>query len=148
VLGTCSFYEMFKREPVGEYLLNVCTNISCLLCGGEELLEHLEKKLGIRAGSTTPDGKFTLEDVECVAACTEAPCLQINYRYFHRVNPDTVDEVLDDLRAGRLAHEIPKHGTLSRVRQQVPADRRARVARPEQNIEPVWLARNESGATS
>jgi hypothetical protein len=56
--------------------------------------------------------------------------------------------VLDDLRAGRLAHEIPKHGTLSRVRQQVPADRRARVARPEQNIEPVWLARNESGATS
>jgi NADH-quinone oxidoreductase subunit E len=148
VLGTCSFYEMFKREPVGEYLVNVCTNISCMLCGGEELLEHLERRLGIRAGSTTTDGKFTLEDVECVAACTEAPCLQINYRYFHRVTHDQVDQVLDDLRAGRLAHEIPKHGTLSRVRQQVPAERRARVARPEQNIEPVWLARNESGAGS
>jgi NADH-quinone oxidoreductase subunit E len=146
VLGTCSFYEMFKREPVGEYVVNVCTNISCMLCGGEELLEHLEARLGIRAGSTTPDGKFTLEDVECVAACTEAPCLQINYRYFHRISHDQVDELLDDLRAGRLAHEIPKHGTLSRVRQQVPADRRARVARPEQSIEPVWLARNESGA--
>jgi NADH-quinone oxidoreductase subunit E len=145
VLGTCSFYEMFKREPVGEYVVNVCTNISCMLCGGEELLEHLEERLGIRAGSTTPDGKFTLEDVECVAACTEAPCLQINYRYFHRISHDQVDELLDDLRAGRLAHEIPKHGTLSRVRQQVPPDRRARVARPEQNIEPVWLARNESG---
>ena len=148
VLGTCSFYEMFKREPVGEYLVNVCTNIACLLCGGEELLEHLEERLGVRAGSTTPDGKFTLEDVECVAACTEAPCLQINYRYFHRVTHEQVDQVLDDLRAGRLAHEIPKHGTLSRVRQQVPADRRARVARPEVNVEPVWLARNESGAGS
>jgi NADH-quinone oxidoreductase subunit E len=78
VLGTCSFYEMFKREPVGEYLVNVCTNISCLLMGGEELLEHLEHKLGIKAGSTTPDGKFTLEDVECIAACTEAPCMQVN----------------------------------------------------------------------
>jgi NADH-quinone oxidoreductase subunit E len=145
VLGTCSFYEMFKLEPVGEYVVNVCTNISCLLCGGEELLEHLEERLGIKAGSTTADGKFTLEDVECIAACTEAPCMQVNYRYFHRVSHEQVDQLLDDLRAGRLAHEIPKHGTLSRVRQQVPPDRRARVARPEQNIEPVWLARNESG---
>jgi NADH-quinone oxidoreductase subunit E len=145
VLGTCSFYEMFKREPVGEYLVNVCTNISCMLNGGEELLEHLEGRMGIRAGSTTADGKFTLEDVECIAACTEAPCLQINYRYFHKVTHEQVDEVLDDLRAGRLAHEVPKHGTLARVRQQVAADRRARVARPDQNIEPVWLARNESG---
>jgi NADH-quinone oxidoreductase subunit E len=148
VLGTCSFYEMFKREPVGEYVVNVCTNISCLLCGGEELLEHLEDRLGITAGSTTPDGKFTLEDVECIAACTEAPCLQINYRYFHQVTHQQIDELLDDLRAGRLAHEVPKHGTLARVRQQVAADRRARVAHPDQNIEPVWLSRNErtSGA--
>jgi NADH-quinone oxidoreductase subunit E len=148
VLGTCSFYEMFKREPVGEYLVNVCTNISCMLCGGEDLLEHLEERLGVKPGSTTTDGKFTLEDVECVAACTEAPCLQINYRYFHRVSHEQVDEVLDDLRAGRLAHEIPKHGTLSRVRQQVASDRRARVARPEHNVEPVWLARNDGGGPS
>ena len=148
VLGTCSFYEMFKREPVGEYLVNVCTNISCMLTGGEELLEHLEGRLGIKAGSTTADGKFTLEDVECIAACTEAPCLQINYRYFHKVTHEQVDEVLDDLRAGRLAHEVPKHGTLARVRQQVAPDRRARVARPDQNIEPVWLARNESAGPS
>src|SRR5918993_3293632 len=59
VLGTCSFYEMFKREPVGEYLVNVCTNIACLLVGGEELLHHLEDRLSIRSGSTTPDGTFT-----------------------------------------------------------------------------------------
>jgi len=148
VLGTCSFYEMFKREPVGEYVVNVCTNISCMLTGGEELLEHLEERLGIKAGSTTADGKFTLEDVECIAACTEAPCLQINYRYFQKVTHEQVDEVLDDLRAGRLAHEVPKHGTLARVLQQVPADRRARVARPDQNIEPVWLARNAAGGGS
>lgn len=146
VLGTCSFYEMFKREPVGEYLVNVCTNISCMLMGGEELLEHVEHKLGIKAGSTTSDGKFTLEDVECIAACTEAPCLQVNYRYFHKISNDEVDSLLDDLNAGRLAHEVPKHGTLSRVRQQVAPDRRARVARPNQNIEPVWLARNDTGS--
>ncbi|MGH9217586.1 MAG: NADH-quinone oxidoreductase subunit NuoE, partial [Acidimicrobiales bacterium] len=72
VLGTASFYEMFKREPVGDYVVTVCTNISCLLLGGEELLHHLEHRLSIKAGSTTPDGKFTLEDVECIAACTEA----------------------------------------------------------------------------
>jgi NADH-quinone oxidoreductase subunit E len=145
VLGTCSFYEMFKLEPVGEYLVNVCTNISCMLNGGEELLEYVEERLGIKAGSTTADGKFTLEDVECIAACTEAPCLQINYRYFHKVTHEQVDEVLDDLRAGRLPHEVPKHGTLARVRQQVAPARRARVARPDQNVEPLWLARNESG---
>ena len=148
VLGTCSFYEMFKREPVGEYLVNVCTNISCMLVGGEELLEHLEDKLGIKAGSTTQDGKFTLEDVECIAACTEAPCLQINYRYFHKVTHDKLDEMLDDLSLGRLAHEVPKHGTLSRVRQQTAPERRARVARPTVNVEPVWLARNSSGGGS
>jgi NADH-quinone oxidoreductase subunit E len=141
VLGTASFYEMFKREPVGDYLVNVCTNISCLLLGGEELLHHLEHRLGIKAGSTTPDGKFTLEDVECIAACTEAPCLQVNYRYFHRVDHDEVDELIDDLRGGKRAHEVPRHGTLSRVRQQLPDDR-AGVAPPDRNVEPVWLARN------
>jgi NADH-quinone oxidoreductase subunit E len=144
VLGTASFYEMFKREPVGDYVVNVCTNISCMLLGGEELLHHLEQRLGIKAGDTTPDGKFTLEDVECIAACTEAPCLQVNYRYFHRITHDEVDVLLDDLRAGRRAHDVPRHGTLSRVRQQLP-DTRAGVAPPDRNVEPAWLARNETG---
>jgi NADH-quinone oxidoreductase subunit E len=148
VLGTCSFYEMFKREPVGEYLVNVCTNISCMLRGGEELLEHLENRLGIKAGATTADGKFTLEDVECVAACTEAPCLQVNYRYFGDISHEEVDTLLEDLRGGRRAHEIPQHGNLARVRQQVPAERRARVARPEHNVEPVWLERNRTEETT
>ena len=147
VLGTCSFYEMFKREPVGDYVVNVCTNISCMLLGGEELLHHLEHRLGIKAGSTTPDGKFTLEDVECIAACTEAPCLQVNYRYFHRVSSEAVDVLIDDLRAGKRAHDVPRHGTLSRVRQQIPEDRRAGVAPPDRNVEPVWLSRNDAGKT-
>jgi NADH-quinone oxidoreductase subunit E len=145
VLGTCSFYEMFKLEPVGEYLINVCTNISCLLNGAEELLEHLEAQLGVKAGETTADGKFTLQEVECIAACADAPCLQANYRYFFRVSNREADVLLDELRAGLRSDEVPVHGTLTRVRQQIPSDRRARVARPEHNVEPAWLARNASG---
>ena len=144
VIGTCSFYDMFKREPVGEFLVNVCTNISCMLMGGEELLHNLEERLGIRPGSTTPDGMFTLEDVECIAACTEAPCLTVNYRYFHRISNDEADTLLDDLRAGRRAHEVPKHGTLGRVRQQIPAERRAGVAVPGECTTPVWLRAPET----
>lgn len=117
VVGTCSFYEMFKRHEVGRYMINVCTNISCQLLGGEELLHHAEQSLGIRAGSTTPDGMFTIEDVECIAACTEAPCLQVNYRYRYRVTPEDFDAMVDDLRAGKLDAEVPPHGTLARVRQ-------------------------------
>jgi len=146
VVGTCSFYEMFKREPVGEYLVNVCTNIACMLVGGEELLHHLEERLGIRPGATTPDGKFTLEDVECIAACTEAPCLTVNYRYFHRITHDEADRLIDDLRAGRRAHEIPKHGTLARVRQSIPADRRAGAAVPGECEQPVWLTPKDAPA--
>jgi NADH-quinone oxidoreductase subunit E len=123
VLGTASFYEMFKREPVGDYVVNVCTNISCMLLGGEELLHHLERKLAIKAGSTTADGKFTLEDVECIAACTEAPCLQVNYRYFTNLTLEAADRLFDDLRAGRRGDEIPHHGTTTRVRQQISPDR-------------------------
>ena len=142
VLGTCSFYEMFKREPVGRYLVNVCTNISCQLVGGEELLHHAEETLGIKAGNTTADGMFTVEDVECIAACTEAPCLQVNYRYRHRITNDEFDRMIDDLRAGRLDDEVPPHGTLARVRQSIPADRAAGPASPEGGSEPVWMTMN------
>lgn len=146
VLGTCSFYEMFKREPVGTYLVNVCTNISCQIMGGEELLHHAEHKLGVKAGGTTADGTFTLEDVECIAACTEAPCLQVNYRYRHRITLEEFDQLIDDLRAGTLADEVPPHGTLAKVRQHIPADRAAGTADPAGVPEPVWLAKNAEGA--
>jgi len=122
VYGTGTFYEMFKFEPVGTYVIGVCTNISCLLNGGYELLDHASQKLGVRSGATTPDGMFTLEDLECLAACTEAPCMVVNYRYFHKVGSADFDRVVDGLRTGHNP-EIPPHGTLSRVRQTVSADR-------------------------
>jgi NADH-quinone oxidoreductase subunit E len=117
VYGTATFYEMFKFEPVGRYCINICTNISCQLLGAWELLEHAEQRLGIRAGSTTDDGVFTLEDVECIAACTEAPAVQVNYRYRYRVTNVEMDTLLEDLADGRIDDEIPPFGTLARVRQ-------------------------------
>jgi NADH-quinone oxidoreductase subunit E len=122
VLGTCTFYEMFKLHPVGKYCINVCTNISCQLVGGWELLEHAEHKLGIKSGSTTSDGLFTLEDVECIAACTEAPALQVNYRFKYQVTNDNFDQLIDDLASGALDSEIPAHGTLGFVRQTLNAE--------------------------
>ena len=142
VLGTASFYEMLKLEPVGKYVVNVCTDISCMLLGGFELLEHAEEALDVKAGNTTADGLFTLEDVECQAACTEAPCLQVNYRYFTNMEPGALDQLLDDLRAGRLDEDVPAHGTLHRIRQHIPADRAAGPALPEGSGEPPWLAAN------
>jgi NADH-quinone oxidoreductase subunit E len=140
VLGTASFYEMFKLEPVGKYLVNVCTNIACQLLGGEELLEHVEETLGVKAGGTTEDGLFTVEDVECIAACTEAPCLQVNYRYRHRITHDEFDRLVADLRVGRLGDEIPTHGTLARIRQHIPGERAAGPSLPTGGKEPAWVA--------
>ena len=147
VLGTCSFYEMFKREPVGRYLVNICTNISCVLMGSDDLLSHAEQRLGVTVGETTPDGTFTLEGVECIAACTEAPCLQGNYRYRYKVNPESFDELVDDLAAGAFADEIPPHGTLARVRQVIAADRVAGAVEPTDGRQPEWMGDPDGGAS-
>jgi len=114
VLGTASFYTMFKREPVGTYLISVCTNIACLLDGGYELLEHAEASLGVKPEGTTADGMFTLEEVECLALCDQAPCLQVNYRFFGPVTPNGFDQLCEDLREGRLSRDVPPHGVLNR----------------------------------
>jgi len=148
VLGTASFYEMFKRHETGRYCLNVCTNISCQLLGGEELLEHAEQVLGVRPGGTTSDGMFTLEDVECIAACTEAPAVQVNYRYFHQLSTDDLDQLISDLRSGALDGVVPHHGALGRVRQELPADRVANITPPEEQTEPVWIRRHRELAQS
>ena len=140
VFGTASFYEMFKFEPVGKYLINICGTMSCALLGAEELMHHAEERLGIKMGSTTADGKITLERAECQAACTEAPCLQVNYRYRYRVTPDQLDSLIDDLSAGNLSSEIPAHGVVASVRQHIPADRGVGAVAPELVTEnPVWL---------
>jgi NADH-quinone oxidoreductase subunit E len=119
VYGTASFYDMLFTEPVGRHLVSVCTNIACLINGGYELLEHAEQSLGVKAGATTSDGEFTLEEVECIALCGNAPCLAVNWRFFGDVTPARFDELAADLRAGRLADEVPSHGTLCRVRRTV-----------------------------
>jgi NADH-quinone oxidoreductase subunit E len=140
VFGTASFYEMFKFEPVGKYLLNICGTMSCALMGAEELMHHAEKRLGIKAGSTTPDGLITLEHAECQAACTEAPCLQVNYRYRFKMTPAELDTLIDDLAAGKLTDEIPAHGVLATVRQRIPTERGVGAVAPEKvNESPEWL---------
>src|SRR4051794_14367386 len=138
VLGTASFYEMFKREHVGKYVINVCTSISCFLNGGDELLEHAEHALGIAPGATTDDGLFTIEGYECIAACTEAPCMQVNYRYFHKISNDQLDDLIAELREDRR-DDIPPHGTLALIRQRIPHDRAAGVVPPTHGEQPVWL---------
>ncbi len=119
VRGTATFYDMVFTEPVGKYLVSVCTNIACLLNGGEELLEHAEQVLDVDRGGRTADGEITLEEVECIALCGQAPCLTVNWRFRGNVTDEDFDRLIDDLRAGRLDDEIPPHGTLCRVRRAV-----------------------------
>ena len=97
VEGVVTFYTMYRSRPPGRYLLQVCTTLSCQLCGTPSLLEHLTKKLGIGFGETTPDGTFTLVDVQCLGACGEAPVLQINNDYYTDLNPETLETILDGL---------------------------------------------------
>jgi NADH-quinone oxidoreductase E subunit len=118
VLGTATFYDMLHTEEVGTYVVSVCTNIACMLRGAYELLDHCQKSLETRTGSTTADGKFTLEDAECLADCGRAPCLQVNHRFFGNVTPESFDGLVDDLRSGRLDEVVPHHGTLVRVERQ------------------------------
>jgi NADH-quinone oxidoreductase E subunit len=137
VLGTASFYEMLRTEPVGRYMVSVCTNIACLLDGAYELLEHAEARLGISVGGTTPDGMFSLEEAECIAFCDRAPCLQVNHRFFGPIDDARFDGLVDDLAAGRLDDDVPLHGVLSRVRRDgglaVPAEEiRAQRAEADQ----------------
>ena len=116
VRGTASFYDMFHLEPVGKYVVGICTNIACLLAGGDEMLSHASATLGCAVGATSDDGLFTLEETECLADCDFAPCVQVNHRYVRTTTPEAFDAVVKELRDGRLDHDVPAHGTLIRVR--------------------------------
>ncbi|MGH8980464.1 MAG: NADH-quinone oxidoreductase subunit NuoE, partial [Acidimicrobiales bacterium] len=116
VRGTATFYDMLHTEPVGTYLISICTNIACLLDGAQELLDHAEERLGVRAGGTTPDGRFSLEEAECLADCDRTPCVTVNHRYVGGLGAQEFDTLLDDLSAGRRSEDVPPHGTLVRVR--------------------------------
>ena len=92
------YYSMLRRHPLGKYHVQICTNISCLLVGGEELLEHAKTKLGIGNKEVTPDGQFSLEEVECMGACSWAPAVELNYDFHHFVTPEKFDRLIDGVK--------------------------------------------------
>jgi NADH-quinone oxidoreductase subunit E len=94
------YYSMLHRKPLGKYHVQVCTNISCLITGGEELFEQAQRKLGVGHKGVTPDGQFSLEEVECMGACSWAPAIQINYDFHHNVTPERLDQLVDGLKKG------------------------------------------------
>jgi NADH-quinone oxidoreductase subunit E len=91
------YYSMLHRKPLGQHHVQVCTNISCLLRGGEELYEYASKSLGVGNKEVTPDGQFSLEEVECMGACSWAPAIQINYDFHHFVTPERLDALIAQL---------------------------------------------------
>ena len=101
VQSVLSYYSMLRTKPVGKYNVQVCTNISCMLRDGYGIYEHCKKRLGIGHKETTPDKLFSLEEVECIGACSWAPAMQINYDFYDELTPEKVDTILDDYKAGR-----------------------------------------------
>jgi len=108
VRSVLSYYSMLRTKPAGKYNVQVCTNISCMLRGGYEILDHCKAKLGIGHKGVTPDGQFSLEEVECIGACCWAPAMQVNYDFHEDLTPAKVDTILADYRAGRGAQPAPK----------------------------------------
>jgi NADH-quinone oxidoreductase subunit E len=100
VASVVSFYTMFKRHPVGEYHVGVCTNTLCAIMGGDQILADLREHLGVADDEATPDGKVSLEHVECNAACDYAPVVMVNWEFFDNMTPDSARELVDDLRSG------------------------------------------------
>ena len=98
IFEVAAFYSMFETKPVGRHSVSVCTNISCMLCGGEQILGFIEKKLGIKAGESTADGRFYLKvEEECLAACNGAPMMMVDHVYYENLTPALVDDILDGL---------------------------------------------------
>jgi NADH-quinone oxidoreductase subunit E len=101
VSSVVSFYTMFRQAPAGRYHLQVCRTLSCELAGSRKILDHLQERLGIRDGGTTPDGLFTLTSVECLASCGSGPMMQVGETFYERLDPERVDAILAALRAGQ-----------------------------------------------
>jgi NADH-quinone oxidoreductase subunit E len=95
IRSVISYYSMLRLKPAGKYNVQVCTNISCLLCGGEKMLEHVRGKLGVAVNKgITPDGVFSVEEVECIGACSWAPAMQVNYDFHDSLTPEKIDQIL------------------------------------------------------
>lgn len=97
VYEVATFYDHFDTKPVGRHKIKVCTNISCMLCGSDNVVDHLQEKLGIRFGETTADGRFTLYEAECLAACSDAPMMMIGNDYHENLTPEKIDGILEGL---------------------------------------------------
>jgi NADH-quinone oxidoreductase subunit F len=104
---TLAYYSMLRRKPAGRYHIQVCTNISCMLRGGNELYQHVQKRLGIGNKEVSPSGTFSLEEVECMGACTGAPAVQVNYDFYENLDPDKVDALFEQLQAGKQPKPVP-----------------------------------------
>ncbi|CAN5507144.1 NAD(P)H-dependent oxidoreductase subunit E [soil metagenome] len=101
--GVATFYTQYYKEATGKHVLDVCTSFSCQLCGGYDILHHLEDTLGIKKGETTPDGMFSIQEVECLGACGSAPMMQVtNGPYLHNLTPEKVDQLIGDLREDKV----------------------------------------------
>jgi NADH-quinone oxidoreductase subunit E len=108
--AVASFYDMFQLDPVGEHLVEVCTNVSCALVGAQQTLEAFERELGISAGATTPDGAITLRTVECAGGCSWGPVVAIDHRYREPVKADDVPEIVAELRPVEVEDEEDADG--------------------------------------
>ena len=117
---TLAYYSMLRRKPAGRYHIQVCTNISCMLRGGNELYQHVQKRLAIGNKEVTPSGTFSLEEVECMGACTGAPCMQVNYDFYENLDPDKVDTIFEQLEQGKKPQPSPV--TAGSVHERLPAE--------------------------
>jgi NADH-quinone oxidoreductase subunit E len=98
VYEVATFYSMFETRPVGRHSVSICTNVSCMLRGSDDIVTHIERKLGIKTGDSTPDGRIYLkQEEECLAACCGAPMMQVDHVYYENLTPKRVDEILDKL---------------------------------------------------
>src|SRR4029077_15900405 len=104
---TLEYYSMMHRKPVGKHHVQVCTNVACMLRGGTELLEHAKKRLEIGNRETTKDGMFSLEEVECIGACTGAPAMQVNYDFYENVTTRNFDHLIEELDKGQRPAPVP-----------------------------------------
>ena len=97
VLGVARFYTMYDKKPIGRFHLQVCTNVSCMLCGGYEVMDYISRKLNIKKGETTPDNLFTLNEAECLGSCGTAPMMQVNNYFEENLNSEKIDDIISHL---------------------------------------------------
>jgi len=102
VYEVATFYSMYNTKPVGKILIEVCQTGPCMICGAEKIISHIENKLRIKVGETTPDGMFTIKTVECLGACGYAPMFQVGEKFYEHLTEEKVDQILDQLKQEKL----------------------------------------------